>query len=249
MTLSSASSRGWGPGWPHCNRSNIITITKGGVSVPVHRAIAPIVAHLIDATERTCDYDVKPGQTWGFACRAIRGSSSPSNHSWGLAVDINAPTNPMGSRLITDMPRSMVNLWGAHMFDWGGNYRSRPDAMHYEFAGTPDDAARIVRQLKQGTAPAVVASAFPLRLKDPMMKNCLIAEYQQLVNKFNRKYHTYKVIKEDGAFGPESAAAASLFKTWVRKFQRDFGLAVWPDSNGAVGPLVFGTLQFWTANL
>jgi hypothetical protein len=54
-------------------------------------------------------------------------------------VDINAPTNPHGDTLVTDMPDWMPQLWSAYGFRWGGTY-TRPDAMHYEFMGTPTDA-------------------------------------------------------------------------------------------------------------
>lgn len=145
--MSDAASRGWGPGWPNCQTGTIVTLKRAdGLRLPVRRELAPLIAWLIDETERR-GYDVRPDWTWGYACRAIRGSSRPSNHSWGLAVDINAPKNPMGPKLITDMPAWMVDLWQAHGFRWGGSYQTRPDAMHYEFMGTPADAARYTAQI------------------------------------------------------------------------------------------------------
>jgi hypothetical protein len=78
---------------------------------------------------------------WGYSCRAIAGSSNASNHSWGLAVDINAPTNPYTTPLKTDMPRWMPQLWESYGFRWGGNYSGRKDAMHYEFMGSVSEAA------------------------------------------------------------------------------------------------------------
>lgn len=137
-----ADARGWGPGWPRCQGGNIVTIARAdGVRLPVHREIKVLVALLCDETERR-GYNLVPGWCWGYACRSIRGSSSPSNHSWGLAVDLNAPKNPMSSRLITDMPGWMPNLWNRFGFRWGGDYSGRKDAMHYEFVGTPSDARK-----------------------------------------------------------------------------------------------------------
>jgi hypothetical protein len=78
---------------------------------------------------------------WGYSCRAISGSSSPSNHSWGLALDINAPSNPYTSPLVTDMPDWMPDLWNAYGWRWGGDYSGDQDAMHYEYMGSVTDCA------------------------------------------------------------------------------------------------------------
>lgn len=72
---------------------------------------------------------------WGYYCRKIAGTEQYSYHTT-CAVDINAPKNPQSSRLITDMPGWMPDLWNAYGFRWGGDYKTRPDAMHYEFLGS-----------------------------------------------------------------------------------------------------------------
>lgn len=134
-----AADRGWGAGHPTDRRRDMARVTVGAASVWVHREIAPLVAWLMAETERR-GYALRGGQCWGYANRAIRGSTRPSNHSWGLAVDLNAPANPMAAELVTDMPEWMPELWEEHGFEWGGNYRRRKDAMHYEFTGTPAEA-------------------------------------------------------------------------------------------------------------
>lgn len=137
----SASSRGWGPGWPNCQYSKWVTITRrDGQRLTLHREIAELVAMLCDETERL-GYDLIPGWSWGAACRAIRGSSSPSNHSWALAVDLNAPENPMGPRTgrIRRFP-AVIALWELFGFRSGTKYTGRADDMHMEFMGTPADA-------------------------------------------------------------------------------------------------------------
>jgi hypothetical protein len=53
-----------------------------------------------------------------------------SHHSWGAAVDINAPENPFGARPTQD-PR-LVALMHANGFAWGGLWVT-PDGMHFEF--------------------------------------------------------------------------------------------------------------------
>lgn len=53
-----------------------------------------------------------------------------SHHSWGAAVDINAPQNPYGAPPTQD-PR-LVAVMEAHGFTWGGRW-TVPDGMHFEF--------------------------------------------------------------------------------------------------------------------
>ena len=106
----------------------------------VHRSIATLVTNLGNETIRR-GYVPHKGWCWGFACRAITGTTDqPSLHSWGLAVDINAPTNPYGPTLVTDQPVWMNLLWESFGFRWGGTYPGNKDAMHREFVGSPTDA-------------------------------------------------------------------------------------------------------------
>lgn len=157
-----ADKRGWGSGWPNCPSSKQVTVSGGGIKLRVHRDIADIVKFGLEATV-ALGYNLdRDKDDWGFACRAIRGSSSPSNHSWGLAIDLNAIYNPMTSKLVTNMPPEMVQLWKALGFGWGGDYVSRPDAMHFEFLGTPADAKRIRDNLaKLGTTPPAPKNPMP----------------------------------------------------------------------------------------
>lgn len=74
-----------------------------------------------------------------FYPRFIRGSTTQlSNHSWGSALDLNAPENWLGKQpakigqkgcLLELVP--IFNKWG---FFWGGHYQNRLDGMHFELA-------------------------------------------------------------------------------------------------------------------
>lgn len=145
--MATAADRGWGSGYPYCQGDKIVRLYVDGVDYPggIRREIRELVTLLLKATKRR-GYKPKAGWCWGYACRAIRGSTAPSNHSWGLAVDINAPKNPMGGG--TDMPDWMPRLWEEYGFRWGGTF-SRPDAMHYEFMGTPRDAAGYTKKARE----------------------------------------------------------------------------------------------------
>lgn len=143
MAAPPANQRGWGPGWPTDRRQDMARVTSHGVTVLVHKLIAPLVAELLDETVEG-GYQLRPDECWGYASRPIRGTNTPSNHSWGLAVDLNSRTNPMGSTLVTDMPPWMTQLWKSRGFRWGGDYSGRKDAMHFEFMGTPADVGGTV---------------------------------------------------------------------------------------------------------
>ncbi len=145
-----ASSRGWGGGWPQPRTDRIVTAVCGvnRIKLPVRTEIAALVQHLVTDLERQHG-PFHPDQCWGFANRAIRGTKVPSNHSWGLAIDLDAPTNPM-----TTNPRAAHTIGSyasaiaaRHGFRWGGDYVGRKDYMHFEFMGTPASAAALVRNL------------------------------------------------------------------------------------------------------
>lgn len=151
-----AQDRGWGG---PCSGKITTIVRSDGVKLPVNDRVKVLIALLCDETERR-GYNLVPGWCWGYACRKIRGSSSWSNHAWGLAVDLNAPTNPMTSTLKTDMPGWMPELWNSYGFRWGGSYSGRKDAMHYEFVGTPADAVEMTtkaQRLLTGEEDALMA--------------------------------------------------------------------------------------------
>ncbi|MEA2432872.1 MAG: hypothetical protein QOG54_329 [Actinomycetota bacterium] len=54
-----------------------------------------------------------------------------SMHAFGLAIDLNAATNQLGTR--GDMDPQIVEIFERWGFDWGGRW-ARPDPMHFELA-------------------------------------------------------------------------------------------------------------------
>lgn len=138
----------WGPGWPNCQYNKIKTdFIVSGTRFPggIRFEIVDLTAMLVQETKnRGYRFGTASDPSygcWGFSCRAISGTNNPSNHSWGLAVDINAPSNPYTSPLKTDMPAWMPDLWNEYGWRWGGDYSGSKDAMHYEFMGSVTDAA------------------------------------------------------------------------------------------------------------
>lgn len=116
----------------------------------------------LDRCLRSYSYRPRSADTGAYNCRTITGGSGYSLHAYGpatsftfwngvriptaLAVDINWQSNPYGPRLITDMPRGMVDAIlrirtnsGVRVWGWGGYYSGNKDAMHYEIVCSPAD--------------------------------------------------------------------------------------------------------------
>jgi hypothetical protein len=159
----SAQDRGWGAGWPSCrNRTPpLVTVTTGGsrIRLSVRREIAVLVSRLVTHLELASRHHFGRN-SGGYNCRPIAGTSSPSNHSWGLAVDLDSHLNPQMSRsahaarghrypggrvLVSNMPQNAAAIAARYGFGWGGHYVSKPDPMHFEFVGRPSDAAHLTR--------------------------------------------------------------------------------------------------------
>ena len=135
-----ASGRGWGSGWPNCQTTKMVkVVSDAGHYVLVRREIGTLVATLFKIGLKL-GFDPNPTdllQTWGFACRAIANTRTPSNHSWGLAVDQRATENPYSLTFTCTIPPAVVHAWEVCGFYWGGRYSKKKDTMHFEFIGTP----------------------------------------------------------------------------------------------------------------
>lgn len=75
--------------------------------------------------------------------RTKRGGTSLSEHSYGTAIDINgeiilgegSARNGFNEKLITDLPANISQLAAKWGLSWGGDWRSKKDAMHFEYTG------------------------------------------------------------------------------------------------------------------
>lgn len=176
--MADAQDRGWGPGWPNCQTDKFVKVRlSNGVAVVARREIAELVKLIYEEGIRR-GYAPRDGQTWGASCRAIKGTSTPSNHSWALAFDTNSLANPQRRPLTTDMPKWWVDLWKRYGFRWGGDYvRATPDSMHTEFMGTPADAARFTEQARRELAGA---DHHPVPVPPPQEDDDMLAFTQEI---------------------------------------------------------------------
>ena len=73
---------------------------------------------------------INPGEYAGcYYPRFIAGSTTLSNHSFGLALDLNVPGNQRGT--VGEMDRTVVEIFKTWGFAWGGDWRYT-DPMHFE---------------------------------------------------------------------------------------------------------------------
>jgi hypothetical protein len=97
---------------------------------------------------------IDPASSWGWDYRAVRGEEGVlSNHASGTAIDLNAPDHPLGeSGTFTgeqvDRLRAILDAV-APVVVWGGEF-DRPDEMHLEVVGTPEEVAAVAARLAGG---------------------------------------------------------------------------------------------------
>jgi hypothetical protein len=154
----SPKAKGWGNGWPTDRSSDMahVSADRSHTGVNVHKRIARLVDMLLDETERR-GYRLDQSQTGGYVNRQIRNTGRPSNHSWGLAVDLNWRRNPATNdgKVHSDFPPWVVPLWGKFGFANGGNYHhSFKEPMHFEFMGSPQDADDMIAKAKDALRPS-----------------------------------------------------------------------------------------------
>lgn len=116
------------------NTVRLVTVrSKSGVTAQVNSLYQSNFQGLIDDLEAT---GYKITDMGGYNKRNIAGTNKPSMHSYGAAIDINAGKNPLGSKLITDMPSNIEELAKRNCLGWGGAWRSVKDAMHFSASNT-----------------------------------------------------------------------------------------------------------------
>ena len=87
---------------------------------------------------------------WAYAFRMVRGTTDKlSCHSSGTAIDLNATKHPLGKYDTfpaekVPMIRALAKKYG---LKWGGDFKSRPDDMHFDLNVTPIKAKELITKL------------------------------------------------------------------------------------------------------
>lgn len=133
------------------------------VRIALRADVAPLLLELLRFWHTSIEpIDVPPIDDWGYAARAVRGSTSPSFHWAAIGSDANALRHPLGKRgtLSPDQVRRLTAKADTLGIRLGANYRTRVDTMHAEVIVSRPRALALVRALQSPAGsppPAVVA--------------------------------------------------------------------------------------------
>lgn len=150
--------KGWGdPGAPESPVAaqyvvrHITTIKVADRSFRVRKEVAPLFHALVLLMERN-GVDISKGilDDWGYANRDIRGYPGlKSMHAWGLAIDIDATKNVLGSSSTSFPVAPTRKAADACSLDWGYLWDGRKDPMHFEFTGSKAQIPAALAKLKR----------------------------------------------------------------------------------------------------
>lgn len=142
-------------GGPGVARKDLVRIMGvGGLPLYVHKDVSVIHQYLANELHKLRQKGAPAlSSDGGYVKRYISGTTKWSNHSWGLATDYNAATNPYSYNGGTDFriaeTRELVkSLEGMR---WGHDYSGKKDAMHFEWIGSRELAAQVTKKLQGGT--------------------------------------------------------------------------------------------------
>jgi peptidoglycan hydrolase-like protein with peptidoglycan-binding domain len=205
-------------------------------------------------------YQIRVDDTDSYCCRAIKGGTGRSLHSYGIAVDVNWDTNPFketpDSRNVrfsdkptqqeraqdvklghadTDMTPEMINDVraiktnnGKSVFEWGGNWTTLKDTMHFELDVTPADLQTGIdwNSVKKSREPK--AKDGPEAPGGPVSNQLALGARGDDVKKLQLALgqRGFPVGDVDGIYGNQTANA-------VRAFQASQGLSQTGTGDGA----------------
>lgn len=138
------------PGW---GAKNIVRVpvpwvmSMGNIpikSIQINKIAADSLSSVLTKIWDRCEHTQSKIHTAGcdcfsgsFAVRMIRGGSHPSMHSYALAIDIDAPHNPLAAPASKTNFKSdslVVKAFKEEGWVWGGDWTGRRDAMHFQYA-------------------------------------------------------------------------------------------------------------------
>jgi len=119
------------PAWVSAHIATEVVPILGAVTC--NKLIFPqLKAALGEIHDRGLDSKIHPDEYAGcYYPRFIAGSSTLSNHAFGLALDLNVPGNQRGT--VGEMDRGVVDVFKKWGFAWGGDW-GYTDPMHFEMA-------------------------------------------------------------------------------------------------------------------
>lgn len=107
-------------------------------TITCNKMVATSLLKVFNEILDKCGHDQKKIDALGASAyggcynnRSIRGSSNISNHAFAAAIDMDPEHHPLGSKTAT-WDKIVLNAFANEGWLWGGNYKERRDAMHWE---------------------------------------------------------------------------------------------------------------------
>ena len=117
------------PGWVQSHITTEVVPILGEVTCNKHM-IPQLRGALADVVRADLEDEIHPDEYAGcYYPRFIAGSTTLSNHAFGLALDLNVPGNQRGT--VGEMHRGVVDIFKRWGFGWGGDW-GYTDPMHFE---------------------------------------------------------------------------------------------------------------------
>jgi peptidoglycan hydrolase-like protein with peptidoglycan-binding domain len=232
-----------------CNPDRMRVINFG----PDRIRVAPQAAdafHSLSLVLLAHGYQIRVDDTDSYNCRAIKGGTAKSLHSYGIAVDVNWDTNPFKETpdrrpvrfsskptqteraaevklgiADTDMTPEMIQdvlaiktRNGQRVFEWGGNWKDRKDAMHFELDVTPAELGVGIDHSSVKTPAGAAAAAVedhpvsaPVDVAQVLMTGARGDQVRPLQGDLQE--HGFPMGDIDGVYGPRTRAAVATFQT------------------------------------
>jgi len=96
-----------------------------------HNKLAPIFAEVFAAIQERQLMEQVRDCDGSYCFRRKSSGGGLSVHSWGIAIDLNVPTNQ--PQTPGDMAPELIALFGEYGFEWGGDWSSYRDPMHFQY--------------------------------------------------------------------------------------------------------------------
>ncbi len=224
----------WAPWYAGKSEFTDVKFFGGGVG-GVPTVAAPAYAALEEAL-RAGGYT--PQSSWAYNVRNIAGSSLPSLHSYGIAIDLDPASNPYvpwsgwhQTRFTPDQIAAVdaiVTTRGVRVWKWGGHWRPDADLMHFQIDCHPDELRHGVAGQRAVTPDTTVVSKIAsakraaVQVDLPYLRN---GDKGTPVKALQALLNTRSPLEVDGSFGKNTETA-------IRNLQAAASI----DVDGVVGP-------------
>ncbi|RGG64343.1 hypothetical protein DWW96_09545 [Eubacterium sp. AF17-7] len=125
---------------------------KTTMNLTVHAKLAEEFKSIFEDMAKE-KFKIKASETCAYVWKNIIGTGTVSQHSYGLAIDINWNDNPCFYNTNVDVSngyggyqpgqnqysvtKKIIQIWKSHGFYWGGDWSGKKDTMHFSYTEKP----------------------------------------------------------------------------------------------------------------